>query len=53
VHLVGSEARIEVQDAAGRVVSAEMPKALFRDLQVETGAQVYYRPRRVTHYPAP
>ena len=53
VHLVGSEARVEVQDALGLVLSAEMPKAQFRELNVGTGEQVYYRPRRVTRYPAP
>lgn len=52
VHLVGAEARIEVQDMGGRVLSAEMPKALFRELDVNAGEQVYYRPRRVTRYPA-
>ncbi len=53
VHLVGSEARVEVQDAGGLVLSAEMPKAQFRELAMGTGEQVYYRPRRVTRYPAP
>jgi sulfate transport system ATP-binding protein len=52
VHLVGAEARIEVQDPQGRVLSAEMPKVQFRELEVSAGEQVYYRPRRVTRYPA-
>jgi sulfate/thiosulfate transport system ATP-binding protein len=52
VHLVGSEARIEVQDDLGRVLSAEMPKDQFRGLSVGAGEQVYFRPRRVTRYPA-
>ena len=53
VHLVGSEARIEVQEAGGRVVNAEMPKAQFRELDVVTGGRIFYRPRRVTTYPVP
>ena len=52
VHLVGSEARIEMQDTLGLVLSAEMPKAQFRQLDMGAGEQVYYRPRRVTRYPA-
>jgi sulfate transport system ATP-binding protein len=51
VHLVGAEARIEVQDQGGRVLSAEMPKAQFQQLAMDAGEQVYYRPRRVTRYP--
>ena len=52
VHLVGSEARVEVQAAGGLVLSAEMPKAQFRELALGAGEQVYYRPRRITRYPA-
>ena len=52
VHLVGSEARIEIQDTLGLVLSAEMPKAQFRQLDMGAGEQVYYRPRRITRYPA-
>ena len=52
VHLVGSEARVEVQAVGGLVLSAEMPKAQFRELSLGAGEQVYYRPRRITRYPA-
>jgi hypothetical protein len=29
-----------------------MPKAQFQQLAMDAGEQVYYRPRRVTRYPA-